>query len=60
MFGLSVVAMYLTVSIYKCNELGHLRERYHPEDPGVDGRIILRWIFRKPALLNAVLNLRVQ
>jgi len=24
-----------------------LRERYHFEDPGVDGRIILRWIFRK-------------
>jgi len=22
-------------------------ERYHLEDPGVDGRIILRWIFRK-------------
>jgi hypothetical protein len=24
----------------------NLRERYHLEDPGVDGRIILRWIFR--------------
>ena len=24
-----------------------MRERYHLEDPGVDGRIILRWIFRK-------------
>jgi len=23
-----------------------MRERYHLEDPGVDGRIILRWIFR--------------
>ena len=22
-------------------------ERYHLEDPGVDGRIILRWICRK-------------
>jgi hypothetical protein len=26
---------------------GNLRRRDHLEDPGVDGRIILRWIFRK-------------
>jgi hypothetical protein len=26
---------------------GNLRERAYLEDPGVDGRIILRWIFRK-------------
>ena len=26
---------------------GNLRERNHLEDPGVDGRVILRWIFRK-------------
>ena len=26
---------------------GNLRERHHLEDPDVDGRIILRWIFRK-------------
>ena len=25
----------------------NLRERDHLEDPGVDGRVILRWIFRK-------------
>jgi len=24
-----------------------LKERDHPEDPGADGRIILRWIFWK-------------
>jgi hypothetical protein len=26
---------------------GNLRKRDHLEDQGVDGRIILRWIFRK-------------
>ena len=26
---------------------GNLGERDHKEDPGIDGRIILRWIFRK-------------
>jgi hypothetical protein len=25
----------------------NLRERDHLEDPGIDGRIIFRWIFRK-------------
>ena len=26
---------------------GNLRKRDHLDDPGVDGRIILKWIFRK-------------
>ena len=26
---------------------GNLKERNHLEDTGVDGRIILRWVFRK-------------
>ena len=26
---------------------GNLKETGHLEEPGVDGRIILRWIFRK-------------
>jgi len=25
----------------------NLRERYHFEDPSGDGRLVLRWIFRK-------------
>jgi len=27
--------------------VGKLRERAHLGDPGIDGRITLRWIFRK-------------
>jgi len=27
--------------------VGRLRERDHLGDPGIDGRIILRWIFMK-------------
>ena len=47
---------------------GNLRERDYLEDPGVDRRIILRWIVRKwyfrtwtgsIALVNAAMNLRV-
>jgi len=26
---------------------GNPKDRGHLEDPGVDGRIVLRWIFRK-------------
>jgi len=32
---------------YKAFWLGKLRKRDHLGDPGVNGRIILRWIFRK-------------
>jgi hypothetical protein len=55
---------------------GNLRERDHLEDPSTEGKIILRWIFRKwdveswielaqdtdrwRALVNAVMYLRVQ
>jgi len=50
---------------------GNLRERDHLGNSGVDGRIILRWTFRKldvgygldragsGALVNAVMNPRV-
>jgi hypothetical protein len=49
---------------------GNLREKDHLGDPDIDGRIILRWMFRKwdvgvwtgyrwRALVNAVMNFRV-
>jgi hypothetical protein len=33
--------------VYKGFWWGNLRERDQLEDPGLDGRIILGWIFRK-------------
>jgi len=33
--------------VYKGLYWGNLRERDHLEDPGVDGRTILGWIFKK-------------
>jgi hypothetical protein len=56
--------------------VGRPEGRNHLRDPGIDGRIILKWIFktwdggtdwielaqdraRWPALVNAVINLRV-
>jgi hypothetical protein len=33
--------------VYKVYWWGNVREREHLGDPGVDGIIILRWIFRK-------------
>jgi hypothetical protein len=64
------------VEVYTGLWWGNLRKRDHLEDPGEDGRIILRWIYRKrhggmdwmdvaqgrnrwPALVNAVMNLRI-
>jgi hypothetical protein len=34
------------IEVYTVFRWGNLREADHIEDPGVDGRIILRWIFR--------------
>ena len=34
-------------NVYKVLVGGNMRDRDHLEDPGTDGRIILRWIFRK-------------
>ena len=34
------------VEVYTGFWWGNLKERHHLEDPGLDGRIILRWIFK--------------
>jgi hypothetical protein len=39
--------MYMKHEVYTGFWWGSLRERDHLGDPGVDGRIILRWICRK-------------
>ena len=39
--------MYGGEEVYTGIWWGNMRERDHLGDPGVDGRIILRWIFRK-------------
>jgi len=41
------VARMRRVGVYTDSLWGNLRERDHLENIGVDGRIILRWIFRK-------------
>jgi hypothetical protein len=33
--------------VYARFRFGNLRERDHFEDPGIDGRMIVGWIFRK-------------
>jgi len=41
------VACMGRVKVYTGFWWGNMRERDHLEDPGIEGRIILRWIFRK-------------
>jgi hypothetical protein len=45
--------------MYKGSWRGNLRERNHLEDPGVDGMIILRWIFRNVGVLTGLSWLRI-
>jgi len=37
---------WVRVQVYTGFWWGHLRETNHLDDPGIDWRIILRWIFR--------------
>jgi hypothetical protein len=41
-----LVALWGRVEVHTGFWLGNLRVRNHLEDPGIDGRIILRWIMR--------------
>jgi hypothetical protein len=40
-------SMYGERRSYKGFWWGNLKEKDHLQDPGIDGRITLRWIFRK-------------
>ena len=42
-----VARMWERKGVYTGFWCGNLSERDHLRDPGVNGRIILRWIFRK-------------
>ena len=56
------VARIGRVELYTGFWWGNLRERDHLEDPDVDGKIILRWIFRKWDVMarTALLWLRIR
>jgi hypothetical protein len=44
-----IIIIHLTreITLYTGFWWGNLRERKHVGDPGIDGRIILRWIIKK-------------
>jgi hypothetical protein len=45
--GVACSTYWGRAAVYTRKRKKKLMERNHLEDPGVDGRIILRWIFRK-------------
>ena len=42
-----VACMGGRVAVYTCFWWGNLSERDHLEDPGINGRVLLRWILRE-------------
>ena len=45
--GVACSAYKVRIEAYTMFWWGNMRERHRLRDPAVDGRIILRWIFRK-------------
>jgi hypothetical protein len=39
--------------------VGRPEERSHLEDPGIDGKVILRWVFKKGGAWTGLISIRI-
>jgi hypothetical protein len=51
------VALWGRAEVFTSFRWGNLRKTHHLEDPGVDERITLRWIFRKWDVGNGLVSI---